>query len=92
MIGTIHKYPLHGSSLQKVALPSGAQLLTVQVQGDEPMLWALVYPNVRGVEVRSIRVYGTGHPIDVEPVRLRYIATFQLHGGALVFHVFEETP
>lgn len=86
---TIRKYPLAVEDRQTVALPTGAQILTVQTQHNTPCLWALV--EARGnYEERTIWVFGTGHHLDCS-VDLAYIGTFQLHDGALVFHVFEET-
>jgi hypothetical protein len=35
-------------------------------------------------------VYGTGHPVVDEP--RKYVGTFQMRGGLLVFHVFESNP
>ena len=69
-------------------MPKGAEVLTVQTQGkaERPELWALVNPDA-ATEPRTFRTYGTGHPIDHDPGR--YVATYQLHGGGLVFHVFE---
>jgi len=37
---------------------------------------------------RTFAIYGTGH--KHEHVEGTYIGTFQLDGGSLVFHVFEE--
>jgi len=62
-----------------------ASLLTVAVQDGAPCIWALVDPAQPSRE-RRIRIYGTGHSIN-EPGR--YIGTFQLLGGTLVFHVFD---
>jgi hypothetical protein len=76
-----------------LAMPEGAEVLTVQVQenGDSRLaavcLWALVDPDAPQT-VRRFRVVGTGHP--VEGGALAYAGTFQLASGALVFHVFED--
>lgn len=80
---TVYKYPLIIDDEQIVSLPVGAQILTVQMQG-RPCLWALVDPDLPH-EDRRILMRGTGH--DAQGVG-RYIATFQMRGGALVFHVF----
>lgn len=40
------------------------------------------------MEIRTFAIYGTGHV--QESICGEYIGTFQLHSGALVFHVFEE--
>ena len=39
-------------------------------------------------ELRTFSIYGTGH--QHESISGEYVGTFQLHGGALVYHVFEE--
>jgi len=51
-----------------------------------PQLWAYVDPTEPRV-TRKFRIIGTGHPIATDPGD--YIGTFQMGGGALVFHVFE---
>jgi len=73
-------------------LPRGAQVLTVQVQRGEPHMWVLCDPEVPK-SLRKFMVVGTGHVFDLPAHRLGcpYIGTFQLEGGALVFHVFEIT-
>lgn len=83
----VYKYSVPMTDYFKLALPVGARVLTVQAQGDEACLWALVDPAAEK-ETRSFRLAGTGHPID-ERLDLRFISTFQLRGGLLVFHVFE---
>lgn len=81
----IWKYPLEITDSQPVPMPTGARILTVQVQHGQPCLWALVDPT-RASKYREIRMVGTGHPADG---LTNYIGTFQADGGALVFHVFE---
>jgi hypothetical protein len=82
---TIHKYPLEVADEQDVTMPVGAVILTVQVQNNQPCLWALVEPD-NPTQIRTILMHGTGNPGECF---WRYIATIQLHGGKLVFHVFE---
>ncbi len=77
---TVHKYPLELTDLQQVEMPAMATILTVQVQNGQPVLWALVTP-ANLPNRRTIRLVGTGHPIDMAG---RYIATIQL-----VLHAFE---
>lgn len=94
---TIWKFPLEVTDVQSVAMPQGAQVLTAQLQGpsyearatDSSLcLWALVDPDAPKT-VRLLHIFGTGHPV-YNADSLRYISTFQLDGGALVFHVFEQ--
>ena len=87
----IWKYPLKMTDKQVVEMPYRAKILTVQVQFGTPCLWALVdETNIPGVKLtpRTITIYGTGNPMPVNPGV--YIGTFQVRGGDLVFHVFEE--
>ncbi len=84
---TIWKYPLQVTDEQTIMMPRDTRILTVQTQDDQPCLWAFV-DNSREREPRKIRIYGTNHEIDETPTD--YIGTFQVSGGSLVFHVFEE--
>lgn len=51
------------------------------------MLWVLVDPNAPE-EPRSFSVYGTGHFMPDNPGT--FIGTFQMLGGDLIFHLFED--
>ena len=82
----IHKYTLAVMDEQTLLLPRGARIMTIQVQAGQPQLWAYVDPT-KPKEARKIRVIGTGRMIDDDPGD--YLGTFQMHAGALVFHVFE---
>jgi hypothetical protein len=84
-VKTIWKYPLQ-PDVTTLDMPQGAQVLTVQVQGNRPVLWALVDP-CQLKRKRRFAVFGTGHDIPDEVGK--YIGTFQLLDGGLVFHLFE---
>lgn len=86
---TIWKYQLRVATEQRIDMPVGAKILTVQLQGGEPHLWAMVNLAETKTESRLIAVFGTAHSIsgwDAE----NYVGTFQLGEGMLVFHVFAE--
>lgn len=68
-------------------MPVGAMVLSVQVQRMMPYIWALVDPDLPPLEERLFYVVGTGHPLSDNPGK--YIGTFQLLEGGLVFHLFE---
>lgn len=87
---TIYKYPLPMGDHVTINLPKGARILTVQIQGELelPFLWALVDPQ-ESMEQRCFRIVGTGQNIH-NPDELKYIATFQMLGGRLMLHAFEE--
>lgn len=86
---TIYKYPLQVIDSQVVQLPGGGIPLTVQVQNDIPVLWSVVNTDLPNAPI-TINTYGTGHPIVERPGE--YLATYQLCGGGLVFHVFYQEP
>ncbi len=83
----IFKYPLRVADEVTIPLPAGAQVLTVQVQRGQPCLWAMVDLQVVA-EPRSFYIIGTGHPMP--QLASRYVGTFQLIDGDLIFHVFEK--
>ena len=88
MTQAIWKFPLATTDRQVVNLPVGAKVLTVQAQFDKPCLWALVDVDAGAkTSGRAFLAYGTGH--EHEGVDGDYVGTYQLHGGRLVFHVFE---
>ena len=88
---TIYKYAVTMSDTFTLAMPANAQVLSVQVQHGHPQLWALVDPDAPK-QPRTFRVVGTGHPME-DAGRCRFIGTFQVENGYLVFHLFEvEAP
>lgn len=84
----VFKYDIKPEHIIEIQLPKNAEILTAQTQlyCGTPMLWALVDPDAKP-ELRKFRLAGTGHQID--ETNLKYINTFQLNNGLLVFHLFE---
>jgi hypothetical protein len=82
---SIWKFPLAVVDDQIIEMPRG-QFLTIATQGGMPQLWALVDTDSKKTK-RRLRTYGTGHPVDGDIGA--FLGTYQLDGGALVFHVFE---
>lgn len=87
---TIWKFSFETRDGVMIDMPEGAEILSLQLQNGMPTIWALVHPE-RRLAARWFRIYGTGHPIDME-MEGEFIGTYQLAGGALVFHVFEVPP
>lgn len=83
----IFKYKLEVEGAQHIEMPERADILCVQVQNGEPHIWARVDPAAPKEKV-FFRTYGTGH--EMEKSWKRYVGTYQLEGGALVFHVFTD--
>lgn len=82
----IHKFPLPVETECFVPMPRRAEVLCVQVQNGTPFVWALVDTKEKVTAKHWFFVYGTGHETFEQG---KYLGTFQLEGGALVFHVFD---
>ena len=87
MNNVILKFELQVTDMQILAMPVGAKILDVQMQNGNLQLWALCDNSKPLIEKRKIAIYGTGNPMPDNCGE--YIATFQMAGGSLVFHVFE---
>jgi hypothetical protein len=83
---TIWKYNLQ--PLTSLRLPQGAKILCVQAQYDEINMWVHVDLDQPLEDLRHFSVYDTGRTIKKTGT---YLGTVQLHQGALVLHVFEES-
>jgi hypothetical protein len=79
----IFKYVIKIGNVNKVVMPSRAKILSVQMQGNELCIWAMVWDDNPDV-VRTFVVRSTGEPLrDVEA----YVGTVQ--NPPYVWHVFE---
>ena len=87
MAHRIWKYDIPLTDEFSLPLPEGAQFLAVQIQHGSPRAWFKVDPEQAPVP-RHFRLVGTGNPCEQEG--LIYQGTFQLGGGAAVFHLFEK--
>lgn len=85
---TIWKFEIT-PNVNYIMMPIGAEILSVQTQNENPCIWALVEPD-NGKEERYFDVFGTGHEVYCDMgVDRKFIGTFQMQGGSLVFHLFE---
>lgn len=82
----VWKFPLAMIGVQTVEMPWGARILKVEPQMEGVCLWALCNCEAEKVP-RTIVMVGTGREMPIGA--LQYISTFQMRGGALVFHAFE---
>lgn len=84
----VWKYDAIPAETFAISMPRGAKPLHVAVQHGKPMLWALVDP-LEPLVTHRFYMVGTGHD---RPELMRhdvfYVGTFQMEGGALVFHIF----
>ena len=83
----IYKYKVVFGSYSELDLPKDAQILKIDEQKDEIVLWALVNPD-KPIITRKFKIEGTGYPIE-EKENLEYINTFYTNNNELVWHVFE---
>lgn len=89
-MSVIYKYPIQDAPVQTIALPGGAEILCVQVRHNRPFIWALVNPQAALCK-RRIFVFATGEPLD-DSRPGKYIGTYQLYAGKVIFHLYEEAP
>lgn len=87
MSRTVYKYAFGIRDTVELEMPSGAQILHIEIQGRTPCMWALVDTD-RPLERRVFCIYGTGRPIERSGIH--HIGTFLMAVGTLVWHVFEE--
>lgn len=83
----IFKYPIDIDDTITVRMHKDARILHVDTQDGEPMLWAMIDPEMPLVD-RVLYIRGTGHELG-EARHANYIGTFQMAGGRLVWHVFD---
>lgn len=86
MTKVIWKYPIKVEAQQSIEMPIGAEILCVQMQGEQPCLWAKVSPD-GWPRAKTIVIHPTGH--EFEDYAGRYIGTFQMQGGMYIWHVYE---
>lgn len=83
----VYKYKMPDPGMAwSVEMPNGAIPLTVQEQGCNGYLWALVDTEAPTV-TRTFRTYATGEAVADGD---EYVGTWFL--GGFVWHVFEEVP
>jgi len=83
---TIHKYEVPILDHMIISLPEGAEILSVHVQRGTPCMWAAVDPDAPLVG-RQFELRETGHALT--GAEGRFVGTFLLQDGALVFHLYE---
>ena len=84
-MNVIWKFPAEKTKeFQRLLMPSGAQVLSIQFQGEELFIFALVDPEAKK-EGRILQIFATGELVENQGI---FLGTFQLHGEAFVFHAF----
>lgn len=89
MVKTIFKYKFEVYDNVHIVMPLDSEILSVQVQDEIPCIWALVDAQNK-LETRRFEIFGTGYLVECNSqIQRKFIGTFQLGGGRLVFHLFE---
>jgi hypothetical protein len=88
-MNAVYKYELAIGVVNLVSMPEGAEVLSVQEQQENVVLYALVSAETTRLRVRKFLVAMTGQVIDEGLSREQFIGTAMLQGGQFVVHVFE---
>jgi hypothetical protein len=82
----IYKYPFkHRWGLDTIDLPLDCDILCVQEQHGDPVLYVEHSNDLDNIQGHRFVTVGTGESMDFDG---KYIGTFQLSGGNLVFHTY----
>ena len=86
----ILKFQLGIVDKQFINMPQGAEILSVNIQGNDNLcIWALIDPN-NSLEERCFEIFGTGEPIHYDMGIVRhFLGTILTNGNDLVWHCFE---
>jgi hypothetical protein len=82
---SIWKFPIMRTEVQKIDIPVGAKILSVQMQNGAPCIWAIVDTEAK-TESRTIAIIGTGN--DCWCSRWQFIGT--VSDGPFMWHVFAD--
>ena len=85
----IYKYKLNPFLLNNTfKIPQNGKIISVESQKDNIVIYALVdETEVRTREI-DIKVFGTGHKIDVDILTYTFLGTVKMYNDDLIFHVF----
>ena len=85
-IRVIYKYVLKVATNQEIQMPANAQVLSVQGQNNDAVMWCLC-DKADDIVPRTFTVITTGDSFNAD--YCEYLGTFQTDGGEFVGHVFE---
>jgi hypothetical protein len=89
MTTEVWKYSLTLTAVsQRILMPAGAELLHLQLQYGQPVLWVRVDKQQAPVE-RYFQFVGTGFPVHPNS---EHVGTVLLNLDTLVLHLFEVHP
>lgn len=87
---TIYKYPIPIEDNFTISLDRNAKVLCVQTQNDKPFIWVMLDDKEPIKVEKEFWLRGTGHDCEeVQPYTgVKYVGTFQMRNGTIVFHLF----
>jgi hypothetical protein len=92
----IWKYPVPTATDFELEIPRRARILSVKTQRNMPQLWIMVDTEETVMVKARFLLLPTGLPIEGTVAEFQekweFGGTFQLDGGALVFHLFLARP
>lgn len=72
----------------EVEMPADATGISCHSQRERICVWAEVFPTNK-LEKRYFAIYANGQDIPIPQSKRHFAGTVLMHGGSLVFHVFE---
>jgi hypothetical protein len=81
----IYKYILTEVKTQLVKMPLKSEIIDIQIQDGNIVMWAIIDPQTEDIEVK-INMYGTGEEICDSNLKEQYLATVKSYG--YVWHFF----
>lgn len=81
----IWKFELTKERTQLVKMPEKSEIMDIQIQNKKLVMWALVDPESKNIEVK-INMYGTGWETNDNKTKDEYLSTVQ--DGEFVWHFF----
>lgn len=88
MARRVFKYALRVDNEQSLEITGFVDVLSVAVQRDELVLYAIVNPDDSRVGVVEILIRGTGHDLGQDIAGWRFLDSHLMAGGRLVWHVW----
>ncbi len=84
----IFKYPIDVVESQIIEIPNLVQVVSVAVQYNQLVLYAIVDDKSTNLKEVSVRIIGTGHDCDPIPPGWTFRGTHLQGEGSLVWHVW----
>ena len=84
----IYKYPIEIRDEQTISVPKDSKILAIQTQNEQLVVYALVDINQKEMQTIEIRIFGTGHDLDINMTSWTYLGTVMTYHDKLVWHIF----